>query len=228
MTNERPIERIDLDTLLKCLNALDGLETLSIAKGEKPDFTIICKNKKIGIEHTRAVQQEIVRADKLHFAKCPTITVNLTDLKDREPRRSNEEILESMTNPLVSWKKSAECNLDWKNKIAMRLKSKRKKFNQANYQTFDENWLLIHDFQPLPSSSEMNQDGNWMLIHDSPPLLASTEAHLWAGQHLKSVFSEAPDVSKDFDTIFVHSGQCLYRWHNRQLHLANRSTWVFN
>lgn len=201
MSSDRTIERIDLDVLLKCLNVLDGLETTSITKSERPDFIITRTGKKIGVEHTRAVYQEIVRAGKLHFSTCPHLAIDVTDLKDRQgQRRSNEELLASMTNQSGSWSKEDEARLDWKNKIAACLRSKRKKLNQSGYQMFDENWLLIHEFPPLP---------------------ASVKTENWAGQYLRAIFSETPGVSKDFDSVFIHSGQYLFRWHKQELNLAN-------
>lgn len=202
MIGMRPTERIDLDVLLKCLNALDGLETTSIEKSEKPDFIITCANRTIGVEHTRAVYQEVVRAGKLHFTKCPNLVADFTDLKDRQARRSNEEILASMLSPVGSWRKTDEANSEWKQKIASRLRSKRDRLNQPGYQLFDENWLLIHDFPPLPAWSETEH---------------------WAGSYLKGLFSETPDVSKDFDIVFVHSGQYLFRWKEHELGLADRA-----
>ena len=172
MSGTATIERIDLDVLLKCLNALDALETTSVIKSEKPDFIITRAGKKIGVEHTRAVYQEIVRANKLHFGKCPNLPIDSTDLKDRKMRRSNDEIFASMTNPFGSWKKTEEAILEWADKIGARLKTKHKKCNQLGYQLFDENWLLIHDFPPLPDWSE-TQD--------------------WAGKCLKAIFLEPMD-----------------------------------
>jgi hypothetical protein len=200
MSRNRTIERIDLDVLLECLTKLDGLAVTSITKDEKPDFIITCGGKKIGVEHTRAVYQEVVRAGKLHFSECPNSTTDQTDLIDREERRSTKQILATMTNPFGSWRKVEDCRLDWKNKIAERLRSKRQKYNHEAFQILDENWLLIHDFPPLPA---------W------------PDTHNWAGRCLRSLFSESLDVTRDFDVVFVHSGQYLFRWHRGELDLAN-------
>lgn len=201
MSSDRTIERIDLDVLLRCLNALDGLEVTSITKSERPDFIVIRGDKKLGIEHTRAVYQEVVRAEKLHLSECPDLTIDVTDLKERQgQRRANEELLGSMTSQSGSWVKVEEARLDWQNKMAACLRSKRKKLNQLGYQMFNENWLLIHDFPPLP---------NW----------AGTQN--WAGQHLKAVFSEMAGVSKNFDTVFIQSGRYLFRSNEYGFHLAD-------
>lgn len=200
MENKKLIERADLDFLLKYLNRLDGFSPTSIAISERPDFIITSERNTIGVELTRAVYGEIVRAEKLHMSECPNLWIDVTHLKDREARRSNEDILESMTNLSSQWKKTEDSALEWKDKIANALKSKREKYNQSNFQVFGENWLLIRDNPSLPASE------------------------LWEGRawrHLNNLFREASGVARDFDTVFIHSGQFLFRWRNQELHLAD-------
>jgi hypothetical protein len=172
----------------------------SIVASEKPDFIITSAGKKTGVEITRAVSQEFVRAQKLHAFKCPDSWINLTHLEDREKRRSNEEIFASITDCSSPWKKTEESTLEWKNKIAKALRLKRAKYNRPDYQVFDENWLLIHDDPPLPALDEM-RDRAW--------------------RNLEALFLEPANVVRDFDTMFVHSGQYLFRWREQELLLAN-------
>jgi hypothetical protein len=198
--DKKSIERVDLNALLSCLARLDKFQPSSIDHKDKPDFIISNAGKNIGVETTRAVSQEMVRARKLHFSECPNLWIDVTHLKDRELRRSNKELLASMTNPLPQWKKSKESALEWKNKIAKVLRSKRKKYNRIDFQKFDKNWLLITDDPPLPASD------------------------LWkarAERHLNALFREPIGVAYDFDTVFVCSGQFLFRWRNQELHLAD-------
>ena len=172
----------------------------SIVASEKPDFIITSAGKKTGIEITRAVSQEYVRAQKLHVSECLSSWIDLTHLKDGETRRSKKEILASIMNLSSQWKRTEKSTLEWKDKIAKALKSKRKKYNQSDYQIFDENWLLIRDDPPLPALDLM--EGR-------------------ARRNLQALFLESSGVARDFDIVFVHSGQYLFRWHKGELHLAN-------
>ena len=193
-------ERENLDVLLNCLARLDNFKSNSITDSDKPDFIITCGDKKIGVETTWSVDQEVVRAGKLHFSQCPNLWIDGTRLKDRESRRTNMEIIVDITNQAGPWKKVEDDWLDWKNKIAARLKSKRKKYNQSGFQIFDENWLLITDFPPLPKI----------------PLIQKR-----ALRALTIVFSEALECPRDFDTVFFRSGQYLFRWHKKELQLSD-------
>ncbi len=191
---------MDLDVFLRYLDRLDNFVPASISFSEKPDFIITKSGRKIGIEHTRWVYQEWVRANKLHAAECPELSIQLTNLKDGKSRRTNEQLLESMTSFEASWKNSEYCHLDWKNKIAATLESKRKKFIQTDYQLFDENWLLIHDVPSLPNNLYTKE---------------------WSSRYLNNLFLETLSVSRDFDSVYVHSGNYLFRWYQKGLDLAN-------
>jgi hypothetical protein len=200
MNNKKAIERADIDVFLKCLKSLDNFTPTSLIHDDKPDFVITKGIEKIGVETTRAVHQEVVRARKLQHTRCPNSWIILTNLKNPETRRSNEEIIRVMTNPLRAWQPSEKFWSDWITKIERVLKLKRKKFNQADYQVFNQNWLLIHDYPPLP---------DWN--------------HTWkcAWRNLEYLFSRKFEACRDFDTVFVHSGSYLFRWHRGHLALGD-------
>jgi hypothetical protein len=200
MDRKKAIEYADIDVFLKCLNKLDGLVPTSVVHTDKPDFIIKCATKTIGVEITRAVYQEVVRAGKLQFSDCPNSCIDLTSLKDHEPRRSNEEIFVTMTNPSGSWRRVEDLMMDWRDKIANTLKSKRRQLNRADFLLFDKNWLLIHDYPPLPKRGS-NLD--------------------WAERHLYNLFREPSDVPRDFDNVFIQSGPYLFRWDGQGLFLAS-------
>jgi hypothetical protein len=100
---------------------------------------------------------------------------------------------------LQRWKSADEVMMEWKQQIGEALNSKRQKLNKPGYQIFDENWLLIHNYRPLPNDDFTRQK---------------------AGQHLKELFSEASTRLRDFDIVFVHSGDFLFRQQMGELYLA--------
>jgi hypothetical protein len=100
---------------------------------------------------------------------------------------------------LQPWKSAEAGMLEWKQKIATTLNSKRRKLNQPGCQIFDENWLLVHNYRPLPNDEFTRQRAGW---------------------HLNALFQEVSDDIRDFDTVFVHSGDFLFRWQMGELCLA--------
>lgn len=199
MDEKQKIERLDLDTFLACLAVLENFRPSLIEHQDKPDFiiTVTSAGKKIGVETTRSVYQEVVRAMKsFRFTECRDSLMNLTHLKDGEKRRSKDDLLASVTNFSSPWKKSEESASEWKNKIARALTIKRQKLNQAGFRSFDENWLLIHDEPRLPNQNLVQYR---------------------AERDLNALFLEPSGVARDFDRVFIHSGLNLFRWHNQKV-----------
>jgi hypothetical protein len=205
--DDRINERAELDALLKRLFELDGIMPGLIVHDDKPDFRITMPNRIIGVETTRLNYQEQFRAQKLHTSEFPRSWANLTGLKDHQPRRSNEKIIESVnrhpTDPSIASKKSCEVMSDWKDRVEAILERKRQKFNQSDYQIFDENWLLIHH---------------------GPPSQIDVYTQSLAQQHLNVIFNKPAKVNRDFDVIFIHSGGFLFRWRERKLSAWSNTT----
>jgi hypothetical protein len=201
MNAKKFIERADLDALFGCLLELEGFRPDSIVESEKPDFIVTMQDRKIGVETTRSEPEEYFRALDIQASKSPSLWINTTHFKNRSFRRTSEELAKSMgCNALMQPWKSVEVGmLEWKQEIATALNSKRQKFNQPDYQIFDENWLLIHNYRPLPNDEFTRQR---------------------AAQYLNDLFSEASDDTRDFDAVFVHSGDFLFRWRMGELCLA--------
>ena len=131
--------------------------------------------------------------------------MNTTHFRSGPPRRTNAGLVQSMGYGAIlqPWRPVEAVLLDWKRKVGTVLSSKRHKLNQTDYQAFDRNWLLIHDYPPLA-------------MYDLTQLLAE--------QHLSALFGEQTIPARDFDTVFVHSGDCLFCWHEGELLRAPLST----
>jgi len=201
MNTKKFIERVDLEALLKILLEKDDFRPDSTVESEKPDFIITMPDRTIGVETTRSEPEEYFRALNIQASKCPHLWINTTHFKHRPFPRTNDELEKSMGyNAILQVGTSPEAKmLEWRQEIATTLNSKRQKFNQVDYQVFDENWLLIHNYRPLPNDEFTQQR---------------------AGQLLNCLFLEASGVARDFDTIFVHSGVFLFRWQADELCLA--------
>ena len=199
---DKATERANCDALLNRLRDLDGFVPDSIADSEKPDFILKVGRKTIGLEATLGVEGEYIRATKQQQIVCRQESIIITNLKDREPRRTNQEIVDEMLDTDGSWRDiSMEGMTAWLGKVSKALDSKRTKLNQPDFQLFDENWLLIYDFPFL---------ANDVLARDQ------------ASQLLAGLFVKVPTADKDFDTIFIYSGRYLFRWSENKLVLNHK------
>ena len=195
-------ERGYLHALLKRLEKLGYDRPNSIVAFDKPDFILEIGGRRVGVEVTLAVEGEYVRAQKLQDALYPGEATIITNLKDGNWRRSNQEIIHDMFgdvfDPEQAWKGIGTQMIEWRERIANALQIKRSKF--SDYQIFDENWLLIHD--PLPFAYD------------------ALERKL-ACQHLAGIFSQSSKNEKDFDAVFILSGQCVFRWFQGRLDFSH-------
>ena len=138
-----------------------------------------------------------MRALKLQASEYPARWINTTNFGNHSPRRTNEQLANSMgyNGLLQRWKPAKTARLDWMRKIERALHGKRQKFNQKDFQVLDKNWLLIHDYPPLPTDD-----------------LVQSQVE----QHLSYLFGKEPTFARDFDTVFIHSGEYLFCWHERE------------
>jgi hypothetical protein len=181
------------------------LSRLPLPNPKKPDFIIAMPDRSIGVETTRSEPEEYFRARNIQATEYSSRWMNTTHFSSRSSRRTNEELVKSMgCNALLQrWKSADEVMLEWKRQIDTALKSKRQKFNRSGYQIFGENWLLIHNYRPLPDDDFTQQK---------------------AELHLNELFGEPSNHARDFDVVFVHSGNFLFRWKMGELYLAKRHT----
>lgn len=199
MSTRKHIERFQLDTLLARITRLGYVAPTSISDFERPDFVLELGGRKIGLEATFAVYQEYVRGQKLHRRMCPDQCIATSDLRDGDRRRSNDEIVHDMLTVDGPWIDCEEEMAAWRDKIADSLESKRGKLNETDFHLFDENWLLIYD---------------------DPPLAEDAFTYDRACRHLAGLFSAPATTSRDFDTVFIHSGRYLFRFNRSRLTLS--------
>lgn len=198
MSRKKRGERRQLQALLDRIEPFGYWGPFGISASERPDFILEFGARRIGVETTLATFQEYARAQHLHFTRCPKNTVKTSELKDGVRRRKNEEILRDMLNSAEPWGSHEEQMRWWRERIARCLQSKRERLSQPDYQRFDENWLLISDIPQLDDDSFAMEQ---------------------ACAHLVSVFAEATAARIDFDTIFIHSGNYLFRFTGSRLSL---------
>ena len=187
---QKHAERSYLDALLKRLAKLGYGQPSFIVESERPDFVLDIGGRKVGVEVTLAVEGEYVRAEKLQDALYPGESTIVTNLKDGNRRRSNGEMTHDMFDPEQPWKGIDTIMVEWRERIAVAIQTKRTKFRMSDFQKFDENWLLIRD--PVP----FDFDGRELKL---------------ASEHLAGIFSKSPGSQEDFDAVFIHARQYVFR-----------------
>ena len=195
---KKRIESHQLESLIKRITKLGYEQPSDVKEHERPDFVLTISGRRIGVEVTAAVYQEHVRAQKLHIQRCPTECVNTTNLQDRDPRRSNDELMSEMLKPNGTFKDSEQDMCDWRDKVATALERKRAKLGHPDFQLFHQNWLLIHD-EPGLANDRFTCDRAW--------------------QHAAALFSVPFVGARDFDTTFLLSNRYLFHWHQQVLSL---------
>jgi hypothetical protein len=187
--NRKYIERENLDAFLEHFAELDESMPTSVAHADKPDFILTFPDKAVGVEVTRSVAQEFVRAERLQAIHSPSSWINLTYLNDGDRRRSDAEIAASAFG--MGWQPVEIGNRHWKAKITRSINTKRQKLNRPGYNLFPENWLLIRDLPGLPL--------DWL-------------RGVRAVDDLLEVLPIQVPRQRDFDTVFIQSGAWLFRW----------------
>jgi hypothetical protein len=200
MEFKKTIERLHIDALLKRLARLGEPMPAAIEEAERPDFILHYGPERVGLESTRSVYQELVRADILQAARCPREWILTGNLMDGPRRRSDDEILGEMLSfsEEMAWKSCEQEMRDWRDKIARSLAAKRERLNQPRFRRLDRNWLLIYDQPGL---------GNDQFTHEA------------ARRHLAQLFSSPPGHPIDYDAVFVLSRRYLFRWQKNRLWL---------
>jgi len=117
---------------------------IEIIKSESPDFVINSNNKKIGIEITRALDQNLQKVHSIrdnnfgHISFCPTLFEN----KDM-PKKEIIDLLQKSEKQLIG---KPYVNNELEEKVFDNIKKSIVKKNEkfVNYNKFNKNILFIH------------------------------------------------------------------------------------
>lgn len=160
---------------------------------DKPDFYIEIPNKKIGVEFTESIPQQLAYATALLEEHFPNGQLEPEFFGWDAPERSKDEILEILAKSkerLIgegSFGDSVE--EQWLLGIYGCILNKTKKLNNSNFTKFEQNWLLIYDNQ---LKAFLNKD--------------------YVSNKIKSILDEYWTDSKEikFSRIFIESGDYFF------------------
>jgi hypothetical protein len=198
------IERSDLEAFLARLEHSDGPKASNIMPRDRPDFRVTVAGADIGVEISRNVPQEVMVALRLQASDHPNSWVNLTHLADRDGMRRGREVIRGVSLSIESeWKPSMQRWREWKEKNAHVITKKRRRLNTPGFEKYSRNWLLVVDCLGLLDVSDYEQ----------------------ATRCLAEIFSTPCPDAEDYDVIYVHSEQLLFRYASGELHCDFDCNW---
>src|SRR6266700_1735271 len=191
MANRRYFEVYQAEQLLRLLDNTDELDLpVCIEHRDKPDFVLSTRHLKIGLETSSFTDEEVVRADYLHFTRFPKAFITTTGLRDGASRRPNDEIAETMLSLDSPWEDVADGAEHVVRKIFASIRLKCRKFHSPNFEQYDQNWLLLTDY--LNPFSESLTDS----------ILA---------QHIGTASNRIDTMTSEFDRIYIFYGPRCFR-----------------
>ena len=191
MANRRYFEAYQAEQLLRLLDNTDELDLpVCIEHRDKPDFVLSTRHLKVGLETSSFTDEEVMRADHLHFTRFPKAFITTAGLRDGASRRPNGEIADTMLSLNSPWEDVADGAEHVVRKIFESIRLKRQKFHSADFEKFDQNWLLLTDYRNPFSES----------ITDS--ILA---------QHLLPASHRTDTMGSEFDRIYIFYGPRCFR-----------------
>jgi hypothetical protein len=191
MADKQYLEAYQAKQLLRLLDETDELELpVCIEHRDKPDFVLSTRHLKIGLETSSFTDEEVMRADHLQFTRFPKAFVTTTGLRDGTARRSNDEIAETMLSFDSPWEDVADGAEHVVQKIVQSIRLKRQKFHSPDFEKFDQNWLLLTDYQNPFSESLTDR------------ILA---------EHLAAVSNRTDTIGSEFDRIYIFNGARCFR-----------------
>ena len=197
MAKTKYFETYQAEQLLRLFDNTDGLDLpVCVEHRDKPDFILSTRSRKIGLETTSFTDEEVMRADHLHFTRFPSACITTTGLRDGASRRSSKEISEAMFSWDGPWESVADGAEHVARKIFESIRLKRQKFHSPGFDKFDQNWLLLTDYRN-PFSD---------YITDS--ILT---------QHLLTASQRSDAIGNEFDRIYIFYGPRCFRLQNGQL-----------
>ena len=147
------IERYDMVCLLAILPEANSVEyPVTLTKRERPDFQLIMGNQQIGIEHTRAVPENVAHKDALRKKGYGPETCYISPVPPGEPRKKRKElILEIEQNEQGDGWDGDSPEIEWANAMLYSIKNKLASIKKDGFERFEEDWLLIRDNWSLPA-----------------------------------------------------------------------------
>lgn len=177
--------------LLRLIDNTDGLESpVCVEHRDKPDFVLSTRSRRIGLETSCFTDEEVMRADHLHFTRFPHAYTTTTGLRDGSRRRSNEEIAQTMFDWTGPWEDSIEGAEHVCRKIFESIRLKRSKFQSPDFAKFSENWLLLTDFLN-PFSDTIGDE-----------ILA---------RHLHDALQRGDVIGTEFDRVYIFYGPRCFK-----------------
>ena len=187
----KSFERHQVEKLLRLIDNTDGLELpVCLEHRDKPDFVISTRHRRIGLETSNFTDEEAMCADHLHWTRYPKAYVTTTGLRDCAWRRSNEDLAATMSAWDAPWEDVAEGAEHVATKILESIRIKQRKFRSQSFQKFDENWLLLTDYQN-PFSDRITDE-----------ILA---------RQLSATIQRGDTKGTEFDRIYVFCGLRCFR-----------------
>ncbi len=129
-----------------------GINPENIVSRERPDLVFTLNGTMVGMEITESTPSEyhwghkIAHDHDINLAK--PIFFSTSRLRDHGRQRTRDEVFHDMfNNPICV--DMVEQRRDWCEDVRTQWARKRAKLNEAEYERFEENWLLIWDNKGL-------------------------------------------------------------------------------
>jgi len=140
MLRKNYLEIYQAQQLLRLLDSTDGVALpVCVEPRDKPDFVLSTRFYRVGLEITSFTDEEVMRAEYLHFTRFPDTCISTTGLRDGASRRSNKQIEETMLSWPGQWESVADGAEHVARKILESIRLKRQNFHSADFEKFDQN-----------------------------------------------------------------------------------------
>lgn len=146
------VERYAIAHLLATLPANRFDFPLAVFHRDKPDIVIQTASCTIGVEYTEAVPENLAHADVLRERTGGPDTYWAGHHTPGEPKKTAKRLLRDIqaNEPGDGWY-GRQVEAEWVAAMAYCAESKIQKAAAADFDLFDENWLLIYDNWGLPN-----------------------------------------------------------------------------
>jgi hypothetical protein len=184
-------EKDQLKQLIRLLDETDELEfPICVEYRDRPDFALFNRKRSVGLEVSTFSDEETHRGAALADRLFPKAWITLTGLRDRNPPRRSDEILDTMSNLELPWPLCAEEAKHTVKKIFESIRRKNRNLCSSGFNKFPENWLLLADEQ------------NFFRDVVGEPTIQ---------HHLERSLCGTSVMGTDFDRIYIFYGLCCYR-----------------